>query len=347
MNINRYNYKRALPLVVQSMREADYIAFDFEFSGLQSDADLFSNHQSDSIELRYWKYKENITQFTPLQLGICSFKYDEQIRSLECQPFNFYIMPSAKKNFLSQTSSLNFLASHGFDFNKLIYESCRYQSIAEYAKSRQEKSSSQDTTQQMGDVAIKDPDCVIFCNSKFQLIDEWLNQARPLLETGDQHMLLDISYCRYKLFSSLQKNLGLMFPKDVLVTEIEVDNLNSEMFMKITLTKQQRQEQKKQCEKEMQKIHELQKYLLAKERSNYELCQVLRELLHDSEWEHEEVKFQQLTSNMQQLFHAPESIQFPRQKDLIAFLASKVSSLQQESDDQLGVTRIVDLMSLL
>jgi len=31
-----------------------------------------------------------------------------------------------------------------------------------------------------------------------------------------------------------------MFPKDVLVTEIEVDNLNSEMFMRITLTKQQR-----------------------------------------------------------------------------------------------------------
>lgn len=44
MNINRYNYKRALPLVVQSMREADYLAFDFEFSGLQSDTDLFANH---------------------------------------------------------------------------------------------------------------------------------------------------------------------------------------------------------------------------------------------------------------------------------------------------------------
>jgi hypothetical protein len=61
MNINRYNYRRALPLIVQTLRESDYIAFDFEFSGLQSDTDALSNHLTDSIELRYWKYKENIT----------------------------------------------------------------------------------------------------------------------------------------------------------------------------------------------------------------------------------------------------------------------------------------------
>ena len=66
MNINRYNYRRALPVVVQSLREADFIAFDFEFSGLQCDDETLSNHQSDTIELRYWKYRENIRQFTPL-----------------------------------------------------------------------------------------------------------------------------------------------------------------------------------------------------------------------------------------------------------------------------------------
>jgi hypothetical protein len=66
MNINRFNYRRALPLVAQSLRECDFIAFDFEFSGLQCDSDTLANHQSDSLELRYWKYKENISQFTPL-----------------------------------------------------------------------------------------------------------------------------------------------------------------------------------------------------------------------------------------------------------------------------------------
>ena len=44
MNINRFNYRRALPLVAQSLREADFIAFDFEFSGLQCDNDALANH---------------------------------------------------------------------------------------------------------------------------------------------------------------------------------------------------------------------------------------------------------------------------------------------------------------
>ena len=91
MNINRYNYRRALPLIVQSLRESDYIAFDFEFSGLQSDVDTLSNHMTDSVELRYWKYKENITQFTPLQIGICGFKFNQSLNQLECFPYNFYL----------------------------------------------------------------------------------------------------------------------------------------------------------------------------------------------------------------------------------------------------------------
>ena len=61
MNINRFNQKRAMPLIVESLKQSDFIAFDFEFSGLQSDSEILSNHQSDSIDLRYWKYKENIT----------------------------------------------------------------------------------------------------------------------------------------------------------------------------------------------------------------------------------------------------------------------------------------------
>ena len=35
MNITRYNYKRSLPLIIQSLKQSDFIAFDFEFSGLQ------------------------------------------------------------------------------------------------------------------------------------------------------------------------------------------------------------------------------------------------------------------------------------------------------------------------
>jgi poly(A)-specific ribonuclease len=133
MNVTRFNSKRALPLIVESLRQSDFIAIDFEFSGLQADQETLANHLTDCVDFRYWKYKQNISQFSPLQIGICGFKYSPELSELECRPFNFYMLPHASKTFLSQVSSLDFLASHGFNFNKLVYESCRYVSISDYA----------------------------------------------------------------------------------------------------------------------------------------------------------------------------------------------------------------------
>ena len=98
MNINRFNYKRALPLMVQSFRQSDFIAFDFEFSGLHSDQALLGNHLSDSVALRYWKHRENVQKFIPLQIGLCAFKFtpsedEETADVLECMPFNINILP--------------------------------------------------------------------------------------------------------------------------------------------------------------------------------------------------------------------------------------------------------------
>ena len=242
MNINRYNYRRALPVVVQSLREADFIAFDFEFSGLQCDDETLSNHQSDTIELRYWKYRENIRQFTPLQLGICGFKYSQESRSLECFPFNFYILPASPKTFLSQVASLHFLADNNFDFNKLIYESCSYVSIDEYSKQKQQTASKPSFTE------YKDPECIIYCNSQFTAIKEWLDEARAKLSEGNQVKLLDISYCRQKLFASLQANLSQMFPDDLLESKVISNGLNPELLMEIKLTTKARQQKQLQDE---------------------------------------------------------------------------------------------------
>lgn len=53
------------------------------------------------------------------------------------------MLPHSSKTFLSQVSSLDFLASHGFNFNKLVYESCRYVSITDYANNMHEKKSNE------------------------------------------------------------------------------------------------------------------------------------------------------------------------------------------------------------
>jgi hypothetical protein len=60
------------------------------------DNSSLANHQSDSIAFRYWKHRENVSKFLPLQLGICGFKYDTNQAKLECFPFNIYILPHSK-----------------------------------------------------------------------------------------------------------------------------------------------------------------------------------------------------------------------------------------------------------
>ena len=66
-----------------------------------------------------------------------------------------------------------------------------------------------------------DPECILFCNSKFDQIKEWLQTtARPFLEKHPQantdiqspKLLLDLSFCRAKLFMALIHKLPQMFP---------------------------------------------------------------------------------------------------------------------------------------
>lgn len=65
-------------------------------------------------------------------MGIAGFKYNQPTKTLECMPFNFYIMPHSFENlgmdqiYHSSVGSQGFLAQHKFDFNKLYYESVGY-----------------------------------------------------------------------------------------------------------------------------------------------------------------------------------------------------------------------------
>ena len=173
MNITRYNYQRAVPLLIRTIKQCDYLAIDFEFSGLQQDFQDLANHQSDSVEQRYWKHRTNVQKFMPLQIGICAFKYSNLTQTLTCQPFNFYILPHSKTDKLltAQLSSLQFLAENKFDFNKLFYESVQYMSMEEYGKYIHIKGKrGLKKEQESLPFNFNDPECILFCNSKFDQI---------------------------------------------------------------------------------------------------------------------------------------------------------------------------------
>lgn len=58
-----------------------------------------------------------------MQIGITAFSFDRDENSYGGDSYNFYVYPRSfslvNKKFVCQASSLQFLAVHGFDFNKV------------------------------------------------------------------------------------------------------------------------------------------------------------------------------------------------------------------------------------
>uniref|UniRef100_A0A8B9MLF9 Poly(A)-specific ribonuclease PARN n=1 Tax=Accipiter nisus TaxID=211598 RepID=A0A8B9MLF9_9AVES len=70
--------------------------------------------------------------FLLFQFGLCTFKYDHTEEKYVMKSFNFYIFPkpfnrsSPDVKFVCQSSSIDFLANQGFDFNKVFRNGIPY-----------------------------------------------------------------------------------------------------------------------------------------------------------------------------------------------------------------------------
>lgn len=109
--------------MADSIESADFLAIDTEFTGLINgpDVSIF-----DSPDQYYSTLLQGSTDFLLVQFGLCAFRWDEKTNQYMNESYNFYVFPRGRPGperiFLSQSSSLDFLASQGFDFNKLIRE---------------------------------------------------------------------------------------------------------------------------------------------------------------------------------------------------------------------------------
>lgn len=115
------DFKETLPLVEKSIQEADFLVIDAEFTGLINgpDVSIF-----DPPEQYYTTLLQGSTEFLLVQFGLSAFRWDEKTSQYMNDSYNFYVFPRGRpgpeKIFLCQSSSLDFLASQGFDFNKVI-----------------------------------------------------------------------------------------------------------------------------------------------------------------------------------------------------------------------------------
>jgi hypothetical protein len=53
-------------------------------------------HDYDTMEERYQKMKKICSSFIAFQFGICTFKWDEELKKYKARPFCFYVFPRSK-----------------------------------------------------------------------------------------------------------------------------------------------------------------------------------------------------------------------------------------------------------
>uniref|UniRef100_A0A8B9GSA9 Poly(A)-specific ribonuclease PARN n=1 Tax=Astyanax mexicanus TaxID=7994 RepID=A0A8B9GSA9_ASTMX len=111
--------------VYSAVEEADFLAIDGEFSGISDGPSVSAlTNGMDTPEERYGKLRKHSMDFLLFQFGLCTFRYDQTQAKYLTKSFNFYIFPkpfsrtSPDIKFICQSSSIDFLASQGFDFNK-------------------------------------------------------------------------------------------------------------------------------------------------------------------------------------------------------------------------------------
>ncbi|KAI9490361.1 ribonuclease H-like domain-containing protein [Zychaea mexicana] len=135
MNITKDNFIEKFSTIAGAILEADCIAIDAEFSGLRLNTSIHS--QFDDQQARYGKLRDTVKEYSIIQYGVCTFKKGAGSRVYVAKPFNFYIFGgdtatmTSQRSFLCSASSLQFLRSHNFDFNKWIDYGIPFYNFAE------------------------------------------------------------------------------------------------------------------------------------------------------------------------------------------------------------------------
>lgn len=104
---------------ISDIEVADFVALDFEFSGLFVNV---TDRRQLSIDEYFQKCIKSIPQFLPVQIGICCVLHKRGLPEgeWELRTHELNLWPQDRRIFCSDLQSLKFLRSHGFDFNTFL-----------------------------------------------------------------------------------------------------------------------------------------------------------------------------------------------------------------------------------
>uniref|UniRef100_A0A6Q2YMZ2 Poly(A)-specific ribonuclease PARN n=1 Tax=Esox lucius TaxID=8010 RepID=A0A6Q2YMZ2_ESOLU len=261
MEVTRQNFKDSLTTVYSAIEEADFLAIDGEFSGISDGPNVSAlTNGLDTPEERYMKLKKHSMDFLLFQFGLCTFTYDEAASEYVIKTFNFYIFPkpfnrtSPDIKFICQSSSIDFLASQGFDFNKVFRHGIPYLNqeeevqLREQYEERRNQSNGSGTTSYISPNANKGLGGVPEEHRDY--IKRVIEKVESLFTTSEK--TVDLDPCTGFQRKLIYQTLNWKFPKGLHVETLETDK--KERYIQISKVddeeRKRRERQKQEREQE-------------------------------------------------------------------------------------------------
>uniref|UniRef100_A0AAQ5XSF1 Poly(A)-specific ribonuclease PARN n=1 Tax=Amphiprion ocellaris TaxID=80972 RepID=A0AAQ5XSF1_AMPOC len=258
MEVTRKNYKDSLSTVYSAIEEADFLAIDGEFSG-----NLVTVLAEMPMEMT--SALCHSMDFLLFQFGLCTFKYDQTKSKYITKPFNFYIFPkpfnrtSPDIKFICQSSSIDFLASQGFDFNKVFCHGIPYLNQEEEAQLREQ--TEERRNQQANGVGT--PSFISPSSSKGpahvpEEHKDFINRVVEKVEAlfSNSEKTLDLDPCTGFQRKLIYQTLNWKFPKGLHVETVETEKKERYIQVsKVDEEERKRREQQK-LEREQEELND-------------------------------------------------------------------------------------------
>ncbi|KAG7492032.1 hypothetical protein MATL_G00009820 [Megalops atlanticus] len=265
MEVTRKNFKESLNTIYSAIEEADFLAIDGEFSGISDGPSVSAlTNGLDTPEERYQKLKKHSMDFLLFQFGLCTFKYEQLESKYVMKSFNFYIFPkpfnrsSPDIKFICQSSSIDFLANQGFDFNKVFRNGIPYlnqeeeSQLREQLEEKRSQSNGASTLSFISPSSCKGPVSVPDEHKNF--INKVVEKVEALLESSEKSV--ELEPCTGFQRKLIYQTLNWKYPKGLHVETMETEKKERYILIsKVDDEERKIREQQKQ-EREQEELND-------------------------------------------------------------------------------------------
>ncbi|XP_035259020.1 poly(A)-specific ribonuclease PARN isoform X2 [Anguilla anguilla] len=265
MEVTRKNFKESLNTIYSAIEEADFLAIDGEFSGISDGPSVSAlTNGLDTPEERYHKLKKHSMDFLLFQFGLCTFKYEQLESKYVIKSFNFYIFPkpfnrsSPDIKFICQSSSIDFLANQGFDFNKVFRNGIPYLNQEEESQLREQFEEKRSQSNGAASLSFISPSSckgpVSVPEEHKNFINKVVEKVEALLECSDKSV--ELEPCTGFQRKLIYQTLNWKYPKGLHVETMETEKKERYILIsKVDDEERKRREQQKQ-EREQEELND-------------------------------------------------------------------------------------------